>query len=170
MGRREKRRSGGVRLLIFALLYSGVLIGIDFLLGRQLLQERRARLEWTSVEAVVIASEVEEMRSEDGTSYSPRVSFRYRFGGAEFESSRYAFGHYRSSDLDNARKVVRRHPEGSAITVHVDPEEPDEAVVDVTGETFPFFIVIFLLPFHYMAVRILGSALRALTAGRSRGD
>jgi len=167
---REKRRSRGVAFLILALLCSGVMIGIDSILGRQLLQERRARLEWTPVDAVVRSSEVEKRRSEDGTTYSPKVAFRYRFEGAQYESSRYAFGHFRSNDLDYAREVVHRHPEGSAISVHVDPEDPGEAVVDVTGQAFPSFIVVFLTPFHCMAVLALGSALRALTAGRSRSD
>ncbi|MDB2576590.1 DUF3592 domain-containing protein [Planctomycetota bacterium] len=168
MARAELQRRRGWLLLVMALFWNGVLLGVDSMLALQLLQERRARREWIPVEALVVSSAVERHRSSDGTTFKPTVTFQYRFEGLEYTSDRYAFGAMSASDADHARGVVRRHPEGEVITARVDPADPEEAVVDVSGASFPAFVAVFLTPFHCIGVLLLGRALRALTARRPR--
>lgn len=169
MTRTEFGRAKGCLWLFPVLFWNGIVGGFDTILILQLVRERRARQEWVEVDATVLSSEVDVDRSGDGTTYRPEVTFEYRFEGRDHESSRHSFGTFSMGDSSYARGVVRDHPEGAQIRVLVDPEDPEEAVIDASGAAFPRGVVLFLTPFHCIGVWLLGRMLRAFGARRPRG-
>lgn len=168
--RREDRREGGrtTALLWFIpafLWVSGALV-VDAVLARQMIRTHTARTEWVEVTATITASSVLTIRSKDGNNYAPDLAFTYAYGGEDFQSNRYSFGSISTSDRAFARDVIQRHPVGAEVTARVDPENPEEAVLEVSGESFPTLTLLFLAQFHCVGVWLLGRFLRALRSRR----
>jgi len=84
---------------------------------------------WDQVPATVVSSQVRSHSSDDGTTYSIDVVYRYTVDGLEFHSDRYHFLTGSSSGYDGKREVVDRYPPGAEVTAWVDPENPGSAVL-----------------------------------------
>lgn len=84
---------------------------------------------WEEVTATVVSSQVRSHSSDDGTTYSVDVVYRYEVDGREFHSDRYHFLSGSSSGYEGKREVVDRYPPGAEVTAWVDPENPGSAVL-----------------------------------------
>ena len=84
---------------------------------------------WEPVEAVVTESRVKAHRSDDGTTYSPYVAYRYEVGGREYLGDRYAVIQMSSSGYAGKEAIVRAYPVGRKFEVFADPEDPTRSVV-----------------------------------------
>jgi hypothetical protein len=121
---------------------TSVLFGLFALL--QTLKERR----WPAVSGHIVSSNVDisqehiqtsgmtgsisrTARNPTVTVYRPIVVYRYEADGLQHQSSRITVGvPVRAIDPGPARKVVRRYPAGSAITVRYNPENASESILE----------------------------------------
>lgn len=114
----------GVSTLIFA----GMLFQLFRLRGKI-----DAATRWTPVEGVVIASEIETPSahvSDDQSDSTPIVRDRYQAGGRAFEGNRIRIGGEPMTTRMDATRLAARYPVGATVDVHVDPGDPQNAVLD----------------------------------------
>jgi hypothetical protein len=83
---------------------------------------------WPVSPGTVIASALE--KSPDGRwRYRAAVQYRYRAGGKEYQSDRIFWGGNEGRQKHIA-SVIAAYPQGSKVSVHYDPQNPAEAVLD----------------------------------------
>ena len=92
-------------------------------------EETRA---WVPVEAVVISS---QMLSGRATPHSPvkftaDVRYRYTFNGKTFTGHRIRRVDGPTAHRQKTEAVVAAHPVGSVVTCHVNPVQPDFAILE----------------------------------------
>ena len=85
---------------------------------------------WPVSSGTVIASALE--KSPDGRwRYRAAVRYRYRAGGREYQSDRIFWGGNEGRQRHMA-SVIAAYPQGSKVSIHYDPQNPAEAVIDPT--------------------------------------
>ena len=153
-------------IIIGALVLTIVVGGFESYLLMHEWRARDARARFVEVAAVVLESRLELADFGEESAYRPFVEYRYRYEGDEFTANRYSFISWHSSTLQDVMKVVDRHPAGSDVTVYIDPDDPQSAVLKLHDGPFPMFLVLFLAPFHCFWFFMIGLLVRAL---RRRG-
>ncbi|HVR35856.1 MAG TPA: DUF3592 domain-containing protein, partial [Methylomirabilota bacterium] len=128
----ERARSpGGGCFLIgffsFFLLIGGVVF--VFMFVRPVLGILDAR-NWVETPCVVESSQVRSHSSDDGTTYSVDILYRYEVNGREYKSNRYHFMGGSSSGWGAKRAIVREHPPGRETVCYVNPRDSTEAVLE----------------------------------------
>jgi hypothetical protein len=78
---------------------------------------------------VVESSKVRSHSSDDGTTYSVDILYRYQFNGKQYKSNRYGFIGGSSSGRGGKQAIVKQYPPGSEKTCYVNPDDPAEAVL-----------------------------------------
>ena len=155
MSSSSDRRKGTLFIVLGILLFGGFVAAFDGFIVHQWRLEQTARDSWDEVPATVVKSSVVNRWGRDGNSYMPYVRYAYEVDGVEFESSRYAFGEHLHWNRSFARRVVAEHSVGSSVTVRVDPEDSERAVLNVDGHARPRFVLVFLIPFHCLPLWLL---------------
>ncbi|HDL90567.1 MAG TPA: DUF3592 domain-containing protein [Thermodesulforhabdus norvegica] len=105
---------------------------------------------WLQIDAIVVESEIETVsmhnQSSSGpssiTGWKPSITYRYRIGGKEYESSRYTIMPYESTDYNKIASIVSSYPIGSTCTVYVNPDNPSEAVLSRSDQKPSMLLVI----------------------------
>ena len=83
---------------------------------------------WPVSSGTIIASALE--KSPDGRwRYRAAVQYRYRAGGKEYQSDRIFWGGNEGRQKHMA-SVIAAYPQGGKVSVHYDPQNPAEAVLD----------------------------------------
>jgi Protein of unknown function (DUF3592) len=116
--------AAGACLLIFA--------GMLFNLFRMRNQMQTAR-GWDKVEGVITVSKVDQPAahvSDDLNDASPIIRYRYRAGGQDLESDRIAIGGQPMMTRVLAGKLIARYPVGARVDVHLDPNDPKNALLE----------------------------------------
>jgi hypothetical protein len=128
-----------------------------------------AAADWPPVEGVIIASGVDAPAahvSDDLNDASAIVRYRYRVGGRQFEGDRTRIGGEALTTRMLATRMAARYPVGATVDVHVDPANPDNAVLDpadtttLTAQTvltMTFGVIAAVLIAHAVAGRVLYS-------------
>jgi hypothetical protein len=102
----------------------------------------RASRNWPHVAGRIVESAVERQLGGKGRpSYMPRIRYRYRVEGRDYVSSQVTFWGSVGGSQWLAERTTRRYPQGSAVTVYYNPEDPHDAVLDRA-----FSLVILVLP------------------------
>jgi hypothetical protein len=101
--------------------------------GAYLSRTGRETLGYTRTRGRVVVSYVDEIPApaeEGGPRFRSVVRYAYEARGRRFESDRIGVGsHAASSDRDEARRWVERHPVGREVDVWLDPADPSRAVL-----------------------------------------
>lgn len=137
-----KGRAVGL-LIVFVLsfVFSAVGAGVGFGLGKPIVDEAKASVNWPTVEGTVTESLLEESRSDGSTMYSAHVVYEYALDGGQLDSDRIWFGgNYSTSDRSEMSKVVRDYPVGRKVTVYYSPDNPAESVL-LPGAYFSTYIL-----------------------------
>ncbi|MDH3981988.1 MAG: DUF3592 domain-containing protein, partial [Kiritimatiellaceae bacterium] len=115
---------------------------------------------WNSVPATVVSSKVKSHDSDDGTTYSVYIAYRYEVNGEEFLGDQYTFMGGSSSGRDAKAEVVRQYPKGHNFEVFVNPTNPDESVIK---RDYSLSLLFGLTPLIFMAagLAVLLAGLRA---------
>lgn len=110
--------------------------------------------DWLEVPATVLSSEVGSHHSDDGTTYSVDIVYRYEVDGRELRSDRYDLLSGSSSGYEGKAEIVEGYPPGTETVAWVDPEEPWNAVLsrDLRGEWW-----FALLPLVFVVVGVGGA-------------
>lgn len=164
-------------LLIFGLFWTTMVGFFDCMIGSGLYHQIRTG-SYATTTGQIVSSQVTVHRGKH-TSYTADIHYRYNVAlpsaeggtrssagpaaGPSYESSNYRYGSFQPSDSTSANAVVRAHPAGSAVTVHYDPRQPDEAVLSTGLEGGDLFIPLFLVPFNLVALGLLSVPLGALS-------
>lgn len=114
---------------------------------------------WQEVPATVVSSRVRSHRSDDGTTYSVDILYRYKIDGRTYHSNRYSFVGGSSSGRDGKRAVVDRYPPGTQTVCYADPDDPSRAVL-YRGWSWGLLLALFPLPFIAIGFFGLLNALR----------
>jgi hypothetical protein len=145
------------------LLISG---GLLFNLFRMRGQMKAAE-SWNRVEGVIIASEVKQPSahvSDDLNDASPIIRYRYRADGQDLESDRIKIGGQPLTTRVLAGRLVARYPVGARVDVHVDPNDPKNALLEpgqpgnlaaLFAFTITFAVVAAILAAHAIAGHVL---------------
>jgi hypothetical protein len=86
--------------------------------------------DWEKVPCTIISSELRRYRSGKGRPNYIAISYQYSFRGQRYGSSRYSFFTTSSSDTVWKNAVIQQHPPGATTSCFVNPQAPDEAVLE----------------------------------------
>jgi len=103
---------------------------------------------WIAVPCEVVSSRVKTHSSDDGSTYSVEVVYRYVYQGRTYRSNRRQFMTGSSSGYGAKAEAVRRLGPGTQLTCYVDPQEPAEAVLNrepTAGLWFGLIPLVFVL-------------------------
>ena len=98
--------------------------------------EARARASgaWPTVPGKVERSRVEKAATQYGTNYRLALAYRYQVGGRDYEGDRVEFGPRRVDSQDLIERLAEKYPAGAQVTVHYDPDDPANAVLETSEE------------------------------------
>jgi hypothetical protein len=90
---------------------------------------RRAR-SWRETPCVIVSSSVSEDATDSGL-YTLFVDFEYEFAGSSYSSSRYSFSpSSASAGRRGKRRIARRLAPGTTARCYVNPDNPQDAVIE----------------------------------------
>jgi len=108
---------------------------------------------WQETPAKVIWSAVRSHDSDDGTTYSVDIFYRYKFGDREYKSNTIDLISSSSSGRSSKQEKVKAHPPGKEIVCYVNPEKPWQALL----ERDPGWGALFaLFPLPFIAIGVVG--------------
>jgi hypothetical protein len=121
----------------FALLFGvlGVIFLVITVIHRN--KAKAARL-WPTVPGTILSAEMRQHNDSDAesgvssVSFEPVVSYSYGVGAASYTASRIAFG-ANQFDHASAQKILARYPVSSPVTVHYDPQNARNAVLEINA-------------------------------------
>jgi hypothetical protein len=164
---RRKRRLGLVAATGIGLLFTVIGGAFTAYLTLPLVQNYYAAQNFQPVTAEVIWSKVRvHDGSDDGTTYSIDVFYRYEVEGREHRSNSYRLMGGGTSGYGPKRDFVRNHPPGTKVEVHVNPEDPRQAFFD--REFHPLMGLAFL-PLLFVVVGLLTLSATGLQAAIGGG-
>ncbi|MFT3783423.1 MAG: DUF3592 domain-containing protein [Nibricoccus sp.] len=117
--------------LLFFLFGIFLLVGLGGtygLLVRPLLRISAAK-NWPEAPCEVVSSRVQSHSSDDGTTYSVDIVYRYTFNNHSFTSNRYNFMTGSSSGYEGKASIVRKFPPGTQTVCFVNPADPQDSVL-----------------------------------------
>ncbi|MEN8254355.1 MAG: DUF3592 domain-containing protein [Verrucomicrobiota bacterium] len=127
------------------------------------LQKIAGAKSWDTIDATVVSSKVKSHDSDDGTTYSVYIAYRYKVDGVEYLGDKYTFMGGSSSGREGKTEIVRQYPEGHRFSVYVDPANPSESVIN---REFTSMMLLGLIPlvFSIVGIVIMVAAFRAKKA------
>ncbi len=165
---RGREGCGSCALAAFGLIF--FLVGCGIFWGLFLypwIKSREAR-SWPAHPCHIESSEVESHHDDDGTSYAPKIRYRYSLDGKDLFSERYTFTSM-SSGRKWAERIVARFPAGTDSVCYYDPADPTMVVLERGFGGFQFWFGL-LLPWVFIFVgagTLFFGVLRAKFRGRS---
>ena len=129
---------------------------------------QQAAKTWIQVDAVVLDSKVRSHSSDDGTTYSVYVAYKYSFHGDTYHGDRYSFTSGSSSGHDGKATVVRKYPTGRKFNVYMDPDNVQESVIQ-RDAGYMLYLGLLPLLFTFVGGVILIAALRGKMGVRTSG-
>jgi hypothetical protein len=138
--------TGGVILLILGVVFFG--LGALFLfLTLRARQKAKTSQGWPVAQGKVLAVDIQEHSSYDeddhstSATYEPVVQYQYSAGGREYTNKRIAFG-ANSFDRSTAQKKAGQYAAGMAVSVHYNPNKPEESVLETSAGGSTVFMVV----------------------------
>ncbi|MDF7806385.1 DUF3592 domain-containing protein [Pontiellaceae bacterium B12219] len=156
----KKERSPKTALILFGtvFVFAGGLM-LKPMVIEPLRKIKNART-WESVPAVVVSSKVKSHSSDDGTTYSPYIAYRYEIDGQEFFGDQLTFTGGSSSGYESKAALIRQYPKGHAFHIYANPDNPAESVINPEASAALFLGLIPLL-FMLAGCAVIISGFRA---------
>ena len=151
----DKAPSPKLRWVLPVMFAGFLVIGAGVFLGlfARPIWELTHSAQWRPLPCQIEFSRVAENEGDDSTTYSVEILFSYQVDGEPYRSSRFRFFQISSSGYADKRDTVRQYPRGSETTCYVDPDDPEQAVVD---RSFTPAILLGLIPFTFVIVGLGG--------------
>jgi hypothetical protein len=129
-------------------------VGLAFLIPFALMLWRFVESQWwEEARCTVLSSEVRTHQSDEGSTYSVDIRYRYRWNGDHYEGNRYNFTFGSSSGYDGKAAIVEQYPEGAEVPCWVDADRPEKSVL---RRTVGWEVLFILLPLAFVTVGLLG--------------
>jgi hypothetical protein len=128
-------------LIIFGLLMGGFVVGMGVWALKKtnrieddaLAEEQSAR-GWSRTEARVLQASVHDVTHGHGrykvVKAVPEIEYEYELAGRRYRGSRVRFGVVEFNLPSSAQALVDRYRTGSTISIHYDPKQPYESVIE----------------------------------------
>ena len=145
--------AAGVCTLIFA----GLLFNMFRMRSRM-----QAAGNWDKIEGVIIASKVDQPPthvSDDLNDATPNIRYRYRAGGQEIESDQVRIGGLPLTTRVLAGGLVARYPVGARVDVHVDPNDPKNALLEPNNQGNLAALIAFAIVFGLIAAILVAHSI-----------
>ena len=145
--------AAGVCLLIFG--------GLLFNMVRMRSQMQAAG-SWDKIEGVIIASKVDQPPthvSDDLNDATPIIRYRYRAGGQDIESDQVRIGGLPLTTRVLAGGLVARYPVGARVDVHVDPNDPKNALLEPADQGNLASMIAFTIVFGLIAAVLVAHSI-----------
>lgn len=137
------------------LAMSAVMLSILGFYWKKVRLVRQSR-RWPSTVGEILRSRVERVSNDEGSHYSAKVVYRYSARGRVYEGDTVQIGVGGDSGAKRkAKETADRYPVGSQAMVYFDPEKPDRACLERSGEGgwvfyflavfYPVFLVVIFL-------------------------
>lgn len=121
---------------------------------------------WAELPCVIESSTVRSHSSDDGTTYSVDILYRYEIDGRVYRSNRHDFFRVGSSSgREGKSDIVRGYPRGSKQRCFVDPDDPYSAVLD---RGLSLWVLLMLVPIVLLALGFGGLYAMARSGARKR--
>lgn len=156
---RSSRPASALGMLAFFGIFAAIGLLMSALWTLPAAREALDSESWNPVSATVVESSVKHNTSSDSTTYSIEIIFDYGFDGKNYQSDRWDMIGGSSSGYDSKRRIVDAHPPGMEITVYVNPESPEDAVIK-PGLTASALLL--LIPVVFFLIGAIGMAVSAL--------
>lgn len=88
---------------------------------------------WPTVPGVLLDRKTEKRISRSGVSYIVSLKYTYEVGGRKYQGEQLAFAPSRIDSGDTLDRLLQKYVANAAITVHYNPADPTDAVLE-TGE------------------------------------
>ncbi len=121
----------GAILTALALLPFGLIGRHLYRRSKQATAMRQASQNWPSTSGRVIKSRV-EVRGGDHTSVEPRVIYEYNVSGQVYQAQQVRAGDafFSMRKGQEAYRIIDQYPEGAAVAVYYNPDNPAEAALE----------------------------------------
>jgi hypothetical protein len=133
--------AAGVCLLIFG----GLLFNTFRMRNRM-----QAAGNWDKIEGIITVSKVDQPPthvSDDLNDATPVIHYRYRAGGQEIEGDQISIGGSPLTTRVLAGGLVARYPLGARVDVHVDPNDPKNALLEPASQGNLTSLIVFSIVF-----------------------
>lgn len=134
----------------FWLFWTSIVGVFDLVLSYQLVQQLRT-YSFVPVEAVLEECRIEVNSDGEGTSYEPKVRYRYEVAGQQYTSDRLRFTAMAFGE-SSARAMLPATPVGGKLSAFYNPAAPSTAVLKPGFYLIDLVVPIFLLPFNALSI------------------
>ena len=157
--RETKPQSGRTGVILFGLIFS--IAGLAMLKPITIdpLTKTHDAKRWLSTPAIVISSKVKSHSSDNGTTYSVYIAYRYTVDGESYVGDRYTFVGGSSSGYDSKAAIVSQYPVGREFNVFVNPDDPSASVIR-RDASLSLLFCLFPFPFILVGLIILITGIR----------
>ncbi|MFY1825954.1 DUF3592 domain-containing protein [Myxococcus fulvus] len=148
------RVGSAVVLLVFVLPWLALTGFADYRVGSSVRRQAQSA-SWPTAQGTITSSEVESVRSNKSTTHGLKLAYTYSVDGQQLEGHKYRIMTSRSGDLEEAQALVARFPVGARVTVHHEPGQPSEAILQAGLGGTELLVLLMLLPFNLVALWLL---------------
>ena len=149
---KTRKQPGKLAPVLFGAIFAAVGLAVLKPLVLTPLQKTKDAQTWHSLPATVVSSKVKSHTSDDSTTYSPYIAYRYEVNGEEYLGDRYSFMGGSSSGYEGKAAIVRQYPKGRTFNVYVNPADPAESVINRDASRSLF---VGLIPLLFFAVGVI---------------
>ena len=130
-------------ILYIVFLIAGV--GFIYFAFRQKAQAQKAGDSWPTVPGVVtelrVSSHTSYQNGRTSTQHTAQVKYAYQVNGQSYDSNRLGFGNP-GGGKKKANTKIAEYPQGAPVTVHYDPADPSNAVLETKAYGFVNYLLL----------------------------
>lgn len=159
-------------MVLFGLPFAAVGIGLFMFLVVPTLTDWHAMKSWVPVQAELIDARLQSYRGDDSTTWEAAAHYRYEYAANTWTSDRVAVSggadNIGSFQQDLGAELERAFRAGEPVTVYVDPQHPENAVINRELRLGLIALMgVFSLVFAVVGLAIIGAG---LFGGRAQPD
>ncbi len=152
---------------ICTLIFAGLLFNMS-----RMRSWMQAAGSWDAVEGVITVSKVDQPPShvsDDLNDATPVIHYRYRVGGQDIEGDQIGVGGTPLTTRVRALRTVARYPVGARVDVHVDPNDPKNALLEPNNQGNLAALIAFAIAFGLIAAVLVAHSIAGHVLYTSKG-
>lgn len=130
---------------VFAVLGIGL-----FAFGLRERGKAKAAEKWPVSSGVIVSARLDQQshvernqgRTYTRTSYAPVIEYTYEINGRKYQGNKVFPGATMSYDLGTAQSIVNRYQPGATVSVHYDPADLTQAVLETQAKGGNLFLIL----------------------------
>ena len=165
--RRNERK--GAKMDLFntttLIILISIVFGASFVWsGFRIIKKNKTAASWPTVAGTIISAELESYidYDDDGdatTMYRPLIIYQYEVEGERYTNNRVKVQKFAATSMQRvSRKKLEKYPVGGAVDVHYNPDNPQDALLEISKSkvNLPLIIgIIFFVVALYTANRMI---------------